>query len=107
MVILSMCGVSPINTAEIYSMIRRRECIAGLGGAAVWPVVARAQQTAMPVIGVLTASSEQYGAAGGPDAPLFAALYRGFNEAGYFEGRNITLLFQGADYHYDRLPALA
>ena len=61
----------------------------------------------MPVIGVLNTTSREFVAPGGPDAPLFAAFYRGLNEAGYFEGRNITLLFQGADYHYDRLPALA
>jgi putative tryptophan/tyrosine transport system substrate-binding protein len=87
--------------------MNRREFIARLGGATAWPLAARAQQPAMPVMGVLSSSSVQYGAPGGPDAPLFAALYRGLNEAGYFEGRNITLLFRYADYHYDRLPVLA
>ena len=87
--------------------MKRREFIAGLGGVVAWPLVAQAQRPVMPVIGVLSTTSEQLVAPGGPDAPLFAGFYRGLNEAGYFEGHNIALLFQWADYHYDRLPALA
>src|ERR1700682_227468 len=85
--------------------MRRREFIAGLGSPAAWPVLAHAQQ--LPVVGFLWAGAEQLAAPGGPDAPLIAGFYRGLNEAGYFEGRNIRLVFQWADYHYDRLPALA
>jgi ABC-type uncharacterized transport system substrate-binding protein len=82
--------------------MRRREFIAGLGSAAAWPLAAHSQQ--VPVVGMLWASEE---ALGGADAPLLAAFYRGFGEAGYIEGRNVALLFRWADYHYDRLPALA
>jgi putative ABC transport system substrate-binding protein len=83
----------------------RREFIAGLGSTAVWPTAALAQP--IPVVGVLTSNGEQTAAPGGPDAPLFAGFYRGLGEAGYVEGRNVGLLWGWADYHYDRLTALA
>jgi putative tryptophan/tyrosine transport system substrate-binding protein len=81
--------------------MRRREFIAGLGAATAWPVTPRAQQSAMPVIGYFSAGTES------ADAPLVAGFYRGLAEAGYFDGRNVKLLSQWSDYHYDRLPALA
>jgi putative ABC transport system substrate-binding protein len=85
--------------------MRRREFIAGLASTAAWPVVGRAQQ--LPVVGIFGGGGEQTVAPGGADAPLVAGFYRGLAEAGYFDGRNVKLLFHWADYHYDRLPALA
>jgi putative tryptophan/tyrosine transport system substrate-binding protein len=78
----------------------RREFIAGLGGAAVWPVVARAQQSAMPMIGWLSSASRETTHA----LPTFVS---GLSDAGYVEGRNVALEYRWADNHLDRLPALA
>jgi putative ABC transport system substrate-binding protein len=84
--------------------MRRREFNAGLGSTA-WAIAAHAQQ--LPVVGILTSIPQQMAAPGSPDAALFAGFYRGLGEAGYFDGRNVRLLFQWGDYHYERLPALA
>jgi putative tryptophan/tyrosine transport system substrate-binding protein len=81
--------------------MRRREFIAGLGGAAAWPLIARAQQPALPVIGFLN------GGLPGGYAPMVAAFRQGLKETGYVEGQNVAIEFLWAEGQYDRVPAMA
>jgi putative ABC transport system substrate-binding protein len=81
--------------------MQRREFIALLGGASVWPVAARAQQTANPVIGFLSGRSS------GESQYLVAEFVKGLREAGFVVGQNVSIESQWADGQYDRLPAQA
>jgi putative ABC transport system substrate-binding protein len=80
---------------------RRREFVAGLGSVAAWPVVARAQQAAMPVIGYLSAGSP------GAFAPRLRAFHQGLNDFGYIEGRNVAIEYRWSGERYDELQAMA
>jgi len=81
--------------------MRRREFIAGLGGAAAWPVLARAQRPALPVIGFVNSGSP------GGYAPYVAAFRQGLQTTGYVEGQNVAIEFRWADGQYDRVSAMA
>jgi putative tryptophan/tyrosine transport system substrate-binding protein len=80
--------------------MRRREFIAGLGSAAAWPAVARAQQAAMPVIGFLIAQSAF-------DNNNIVPFFQGLKETGYVEGQNVAVEYRYAENQLDRFPALA
>jgi putative tryptophan/tyrosine transport system substrate-binding protein len=80
--------------------MRRREFIAGLGSAAAWPVVARAQQPKMPMIAFLNGGSAD------ASSRNVAAFRRGLGAAGYIEGQNVTVEYHWLEGQYGRLPAL-
>src|SRR5215831_17456825 len=82
--------------------MRRREFITGLGSAAAWPVVAQAQQRAMPVIGFLGTQSAEL-----DYKNVTIPFLQGLKEAGFVEGQNVAVEYRYAENQVDRLPALA
>jgi putative ABC transport system substrate-binding protein len=81
--------------------MRRREFIASVGAIAAWPIVARAQQPATPVIGFLGPGLAQ------SDVYRLKAFQQGLSETGFIDGQNLTIEYRWAEGHYDQLPALA
>ena len=81
--------------------MRRREFIALVGGAAAWPLAARAQQPAMPVVGILGSGSSA------AFTDLLAAFRQGLKETGYIEGQNVAIEFHWAEGQFGRLSGLA
>jgi putative tryptophan/tyrosine transport system substrate-binding protein len=81
------------------AQMRRRELITLLGGAAAWPVAARAQPPALPVVGSLQGTAQ--------GAEAMAGFHRGLSEMGYVEGRNLAIEYRWAEGQFDRLPAMA
>src|SRR5262249_33894309 len=75
--------------------------LATLGGAAAWPLVARAQQRALPVIGLLSSRSPAV------DTSLIALIRQGLNETGFVEGQNVALNYRWAEGQYDRLAGVS
>src|SRR6516225_8138185 len=84
-----------------FGHLNRRDFISLIGGAAAWPLAARAQQPVMPVVGFLQSGSA------GATAHTRAAFHSGLHEAGYIEGQNVEIIYRYANGQYDRLPALA
>jgi putative tryptophan/tyrosine transport system substrate-binding protein len=81
--------------------MRRRDFIKSIGGAAAWPIVARAQQGAIPVIGLLGSTTPKEW------APLVAEFLKGLSETGIVVGRNVTIEYRWAEGQYERLPTMA
>src|SRR5262249_19402965 len=95
------CPGSAAGVSQRGDRMKRREFITLLGGAAAWPIAARAQQPVVPVVGFLSSVSQAQ------TRHMVAAFQRGLVETGYVDGRNVAIDYRFADGQYDRLPALA
>ena len=92
------CNLAPALHVD---RVKRRELITLIGGAATWPLAARAQQQpALPVVGFLSGRTQT------ADAHLVVTFHKGLKESGYIEGQNITTEYRWAEGHYNRLPEL-
>jgi putative tryptophan/tyrosine transport system substrate-binding protein len=87
--------------------MRRRNLITVLAGAAAYPLLAGAQQEAMPVVGQLSSGSPPANLSDWLRGPIHQAIHQGLGEMGFVEGQNVSFEYRWADNHYDRLPALA
>src|SRR5262245_1430435 len=92
--------MTPQPEGHMASYIERRKFLATLGGGAAWPLAARAQQPAMPVVGFITARSAE------GSAQFGAAFRKGLEEIGYVQGQNVTVEYHWLDGRYDRQPSL-
>src|SRR5262249_29017242 len=99
--IIPHCMNDPQPEGHMASHIERRKFLATLCGAAAWPLAARAQQGAMPVVGVLSAEWPNL------FSDRLRAFHDGLRETGYVEGRNLAIEYRWAEGRNDRLPALA
>jgi putative tryptophan/tyrosine transport system substrate-binding protein len=96
-----MSQTAPRLDVIAVGQMRRREILGLLGGVAAWPFAAHAQQQPMPIVGFLSARSP------GEAATDLAAFRHGLGQAGYYEGKNLTIEYRWAEGHYDRLPTMA
>src|SRR4029453_5483796 len=95
------CKLIRCSFMSVGAAMRRRQFIRLLGGTLAWPFAARAQQSAMPLIGVL------HGVSAAQWTDRMVGFHRGLGEAGFAEGGNVTIEYRWAEGHFDRLPAMA
>src|SRR5262245_63464499 len=96
-----LVGTATMASCASRATMRRREFFSLVGGVAAWPLTARAQQPAMPLVGWLAQGSPQ------KSKPYVAAFHQGLGETGFFEGRNVAIEYRWAEQQDDRLPAMA